>query len=54
MSTPDDWQQRRFDAIIACRKAGLSYAAIGAAIGVSRQAIYEFVHSYVDREKGAA
>jgi len=49
VSTPNDWQQRRFDAIIKCRDAGLSYTEIGAALGVSRQAVHQFVHAFLDR-----
>ena len=51
---PNDWQQRRFDAIMDCRRAGLSYATIGDALGITRQSVQQFVQAYSDREKGAA
>lgn len=53
VSQPNDWQQRRYEAIARCRQAGLSYQEIGDAIGVSRQAVRQFVIAY-GREKGAA
>lgn len=53
VAQPNDWQRRRYDAIIRCRDAGLSYAEIGAALGVTRQAVAQFVSAY-GREKGAA
>ena len=49
-----DWQRQRFLAIIECRGAGLSYAAIADVLGVSRQSVQQFVQAYSDREKGAA
>lgn len=51
VSQPNDWYERRYSAIAGCRAAGLSYAEIGAALGVSRQAVAQFVRSY--EQKGA-
>lgn len=54
VSQPNDWQQRRYDAIKRCRDAGLSYADIGSALGVTRQAVAQFVKAWPEQGGKAA
>lgn len=54
VAQPNNWQQQRYEAIMQCRAAGISYAEIGAALGVTRQAVSQYVRAHQNREKGAA
>jgi transposase len=51
VSQPNDWATRRYLAIEECRKAGLTYSEIAAVLGVSKQAVSQFVNSYGERGK---
>ena len=53
-SLVDHLMQRRLDAIRDAREAGVSWADIGAALGVSRQAAHELYHRHKSSVASAA
>jgi hypothetical protein len=44
--------ERLLDAVAAAREAGLSYAAVGAALGITRQAAWERFAKAVEQRSG--
>lgn len=47
-------ERELFDRVVRIRREGYSYAEIGKALGVTRQAAWERFHVYVDEQLGPA